>query len=67
METLVKDRWGKIIGRMIDRPNRREIRTASGQILGFFEEPVNQTKNVRGQIVGFGDLRLTLIAGGHAR
>lgn len=56
MEQILKDFYGKIIGRIrIDSLGNKELRDFYGKILGTYDAKMNVTKDFYGKIVARGD------------
>ncbi|OFY63262.1 MAG: hypothetical protein A3H98_07975 [Bacteroidetes bacterium RIFCSPLOWO2_02_FULL_36_8] len=62
-EQILKDRHGKIIGRIKDDISRRnlEILNVYGKRLGTYNPRTNETRDFRGKIIGKGNLLTMLL------
>lgn len=58
----LRDRQGKLIGKIEANGSKGTIRDAQGRLLGTFDG--KQTRDVQGRLVGNGNLLTTLLIGG---
>ena len=61
MDKKLFDRNGKLIAYLKIGSYRDEIRSANGALLGFFDKKINQTRDIKGNLIGYGNLLTTLI------
>jgi len=61
MDQDIRDKSGRLMARIKTIGNKSEIRSHTGQLLGFYLHDSNQTKTSTGQLVGYGNLLTTLI------
>ena len=61
MNKQLRDKNGKLVGFIRSYDDREEIRSVNGTLKGFYYYKLNQTRNVNGSLVGFGNLLATLL------
>jgi hypothetical protein len=61
MDKQLRDKNAKLVGFIRSYSDRDEIRSVNGTLKGFYYYKLNQTRNVNGALVGFGNLLTTLI------
>jgi hypothetical protein len=61
MDKKLRDKNGKLVGFIRSYDDREEIRSVNGTLKGFYYYKLNQTRNVNGSLVGFGNLLTTLL------
>lgn len=59
--TPIRDKNGNVKGFIQESDDRRIIKTASGNYLGFYHKVQNRTYDVSGNYLGTGDLTMTLL------
>lgn len=59
--TQLRDKSGNLIGLLETAGNQTNIRTPGGQLLGWYDRVANVTRGANGQLVGTGDLTVTLL------
>lgn len=60
MDSYIRDRNGKIIGRMSENDNGW-LRDRTGRLVARYDESDNRTRTADGRIVGDGDQRMRLL------
>jgi len=58
----LRDRQGRLIGKIETNGSKQTIRDAQGRLLGTFDG--RQTRDAQGRLVGSGNLLTTLLIGG---
>jgi hypothetical protein len=61
MDKQLRDKNGKLVGFIKSYGDREEIRSVNGTLKGFYYYKLNQTRNVNGSLVGFGNLLTSLL------
>jgi hypothetical protein len=61
MDKQLRDGNGKLVGFIRSYGDRDEIRSVNGTLKGFYYHKLNQTRNVNGALVGFGNLLTNLL------
>ena len=61
MDKQLRDGNGKLVGFIRSYGDRDEIRSVNGILKGFYYHKLNQTRNVNGALVGFGNLLTNLL------
>ena len=61
MDKQLRDKNAKLVGFIRSYGDRDEIRSVNGTLKGFYYYKLNQTRNVNGDLVGFGNLLTTLL------
>ena len=58
----LRDRNGRLIGRTKDLANgRTELRDSKAQLIGFYDSVRDETRTARGELIGPGNLVMTLL------
>ena len=61
MDKQLRDKNAKLVGFIRSYDDRDEIRSVNGTLKGFYYHKLNQTRNVNGALVGFGNLLTNLL------
>ena len=64
MDQTLRDRSGRLLGRIKDKGNVLELRGANGRLLGRYYIKENRTRDAAGRLVGQGNLLSYLIKEG---
>jgi hypothetical protein len=57
----LRDRYGNVIGKVVERGTIREAYSRRGTFLGRYDSRSNETRDARGSLVGKGDFTSSLI------
>ena len=55
-EETLRDRSGKLLGKIKDMNNGKEVRDSSGRKLGSYNKKSNDTRDSNGRLIGKGNL-----------
>lgn len=55
MEKIIRDKHGKIIGRVRELPNKIEARNPGGILLGWYDKSSNKTRYANGKVHSIGN------------
>lgn len=61
MDQVLRDRSGKLLGKIKDKGNILELRGANGRLLGRYYVKENKTRDDNGRLIGSGNLLSSLI------
>lgn len=57
----LRDKTGRLRGRIKESNNRSEIYSSTGRLLGYYDHRTDQTRAVNGSLIGYGNLLTTLL------
>ena len=58
---LLRDRYGTIIGQIVAEGSRQTLRDRYGYLLGWYDSSNNLTHHLYGNIIGRGNVLMTLL------
>jgi hypothetical protein len=57
----LRDKTGRLKGRIKESSNKLEIYSSIGRKLGYYDYKTDQTRTVNGSLIGYGNLLTTLL------
>lgn len=57
----LRDRTGKLLGKIKEVASKHEIRNAQGKLLGKYDPKTNETRDYTGRLIEKGNLLTTLL------
>lgn len=60
-EQILRDRSGRLLGKIKDVSGKLELRDASGRLKGKYDPRTNETRDPSGRLVGKGNLLAALL------
>ena len=61
MDNRLLDKQGRLVAYIKTGSDKDEIRTANGALKCFYFKKFNQTRDIKGNLIGYGNLLATLI------
>jgi hypothetical protein len=61
MDNRLLDKQGRLVAYIKTGSDKDEIRTSNGALKGYYFKKFNQTRDIKGNLIGYGNLLTTLI------